>query len=267
MLRIPQKLHSFSASEWDSIANVRLMGGSTYHEIVLDTNSQTSSEFLSPADIEHVKVILNGDTILTMTGAQLKMINAYKGLHEEDGIYIIPFGDRSANMIESQYFGALVTFPTDNISLEVKIAAKGTHVDAKPTLEGQAWVSARQDARIWLPRVRTLNFVASASGENTLDTLPRGPIIQKMHIQSAATRLVVRRERLEVFDSTKSINNFNLKQWGRDPQGGYFHFDPTATGFNGADSFDTAVNELDFILTVPAPETARVLLHSVERVA
>lgn len=268
MKRIPTRIKSFSGLAWGAIPSVNLPGGPTYHQIVIDTNTATP-DLLAAADINYVRLTLNGDTIVELTGAQLVMLQTYKGLQVTNGIFVIPLGDKSANTLPSQFAGRLVTFPTDNVTLEVSIGPKGVHPDATPTLNATAWVSAFEPQRLWLPRIRTINFDASTTGENSLTTLPRGPVIQRAHFLPTAgtiSKLVVLRERLNVFELEAAQNVFNAKEWGRSPQAGYYHFDPVASGFDGADAFVTAVNELEFKLTTSAAGNIKCLLETIEQV-
>lgn len=265
MKRIPTRIKSFSGLGWSAVPSVQLAGGPTYHQIVINTNSATP-ENLAAADINYVRLLLNGDAIVELTGVQLDDLQKYKGLHTAAGVFVLPLGDKSANTLPSQFAGRLVTFPTDNLVLEVSIGAKGAHTDTLPTLNATAWVSASEPAREWLPRIRTLNYDASAVGVNSLTTLPRGPVIQRAHFLTDASLLRVLRDRINVFELSADDNSFNLQEWGRAPQPGYYHFDPVASGFDGADAFITAANELEFQLTVGTAGNIKVLLETIERV-
>jgi hypothetical protein len=257
----PHYVKSFSGLGWGQSPSVRLTGGPTYERIVIDTNDGTN--FLAAADILFARIYLNGDMIHEWTGADLVMLVDYAGLPAQNGIFVLPFEDVTAQTIAGQEQSAFVTFPTDAVDLKITLAAAGGRA-WNPTLKAVGYVSAAQSKRTLLKRTRTINFDASAVGLNNLTTVERGPAIMRMHFATSATDLSIQRDFVTVYENTAEINAYNLKQLGRVPQTGYFHFDPVATGFNQADIFRTVSNQLDFRLTTTAAGNIPVLIESLE---
>lgn len=267
MIRFTRNIKSFSGMGWGQIPTVNLTGGPTIQEIMLDTNDGAGN-FLAPADILYVRLSLNGDVLIDVTGEELRMLETYKGLFSEDGRFIIPLSDVSANTLPGQLVGGLVTFPSDTITLDVALAAAGART-WQPTLNASYEVTASEQARVWLPRIRSMNFDCSATGYNDITTLPRGPRIQRAHMLGTISELIVLKNRLNLFERTSDRNTFLLKRTGRVPQTGYYHFDPIALGFNQVEGFETrdATESLTFRVNVAAAQNVRCLLETVEQVA
>ena len=267
MIRFTRNIKSFSGMGWGQIPTVNLTGGPTIQEIQLDTNDGAGN-FLAPADINYVRLSLNGDVLIDVTGAQLRMLETYKGLFVEDGRFVIPLSDVSANTLRGQLVGGLVTFPSDTITLDVSLAAAGGRT-WQPTLKASYEVTASEQARIWLPRIRAMNFDCSDAGWNDITTLPRGPRIQRAHLLGSVNELVVLKNRLNLFERTAPRNTYLLKRFGRVPQSGYYHFDPIASGFNQVEGFETAdaTESLTFRVNVTAAANIKCLLETVEQVA
>lgn len=271
MLRIPRRIKSFSGVQRGEVASVQISGGPTLHEIALETN-------ILPQHILRASLILNGDTIIEMTGEQMKMLERYKKQYEQAGMFILPIADISGRSLEGQAETALVTFPTDNITLEVAIAPEPDPQNplVSPSLRADALVSAASDERVIIPRVRTVTFSPDSTGENIMNTLPRGPELRRMHLRNSdggspaecgIDFLRILRDRLTVYELSAHRNEFELKRRERAPQDLYFHFDPIASGFNRMDKFRTASDELEFKLDMNNTNVVQILLETVERAA
>jgi hypothetical protein len=90
--------------------------------------------------------------------------------------------------------------------------------------------------------------------------------LQRAHFATTATLLRILRNRVNVFELSDVDNKFTLGDWGRVPQAGFYHFDAVASGFNAADGFQTAANELDFQFTTTVAGNITALLETIEAV-
>lgn len=263
MRSLPIQLSSFDGLSWNQKASLRIEGGPTYDEIILDTEGTITD----PAQIVRWGINLNGEEIMYGTGEDLKMLESYRGLYGEDDKFCISFEDISNRTENGQVLTSLVTLAGDNITLTVEIGSFETNATDPLSLRAFARASASQGVRRFIPRLQTLTFNASAVGENDFSTLVRGPRVRSIHFKTAnMSGLRVLRDRIEVVEKLPvDVNNMFLRRYGRSPQAGYFHFDPIATQFGIRDLFATQVKEsLVFKIDVTAAETVRMLVSSVQ---
>lgn len=266
MRSLPIQLSSFDGLAWNQKASLRIEGGPTYDEIILDTEGTITD----PAKIVRWGLNLNGEEIMYGTGEDLKLLEAYRGLDGEDDKFCIPFEDINNKSEEGQVLTSLVTLPGDNITLTVEIGNFTTNASDPLSLKAYARASAARKERRFIPRLQTLTFNASAVGENDFTTLVRGPRIRSIHFKTSQMRgLRVLRDRIEVIQKVPvDVHNMLLRRYKRDPQTGWYHFDPIATQFGIRDLFATTAQEsLVFKIDVAAAETVRMLVSSVQALA
>lgn len=261
MRSTPRKLNSFNAVAWGQTASVKLDTGPTYDKIVLDTNVTEAT------DIKRVIVNLNGDEIYVLSGEELQVLEKYKKMPVVAGLYVIPFADDSCRAWDAQVLTSLVTLPTDNLTLHVELVGKpdGT---AAPKMSGYSFTSAARAERIWLPRIKTVQMQASATGDNEHNTLQKGPAIRRIHMKKADINYVhIERDNLKVYDQSDLVNQYILNRAERAPQAGYFHVDPIHTGFGIYDRFVTrSANTLVLRANVDSVGPIPLLMETVEQV-
>lgn len=258
MLIIPRKLKAFSGVVTGETATLDIKGGATLHEIHLETS-------LTAAQMTLVTVNLNGDPIYSLTGADLVMLERYRKRYETSGLFVINFSDIVNASMESRNISALVTFPTDNISVEVKIASG---IVGTITLKASAEVSASQAERKFIPRKYRTSLKPGQTTENTWDSLTQGPAVQRIHFYGDLTRVKWVKDNLTVWEREDDRNAAQLKRMDRAPQAGYFHFDAIESDFGIADLFQTIVAETlvcEYDLTTV--QTVPVIVEAIQRVA
>ena len=266
MRSIPIQLASPDGLAWNQKATMKLEGGPTYDEIILDFGGTITAA----SKVVRVALNLNGDEIIRLTGAELKMLEAYRGLYGENDMFCISFEDIANKSVEGQKITSLVTVPGDNLTLTVEIGNFTTNSNDALEMKGYARVSAAQAVRKFIPRIYSVVVNAAAAGENDYTSLTRGPRVRSIHFKTTnMTGLRIKRDRIEVHEPIPvDVNNMLLKRHGRTPQAGYYHFDPTATKFGIRDLFATKVQEsLVFKLNVSAAETITALIQSIEMIA
>lgn len=258
------QLTSFSGLAWGQKASLQLEGGPTYHELILDFLGTLTD----PAKLVRWGLDLNGEEIMYGSGADLKLLEDYEGLEGEDDVYSIPFEKSVAKNEAGANVMLLVTKPSDNLLLTVELAADSDNPPLQ--LQATARTSARQSQRKFIPRMQKFTFAAAATGENDFLNLVRGPRIQTMHVKTThTTGLRILRDRVEeVGKTTLRINNLLLSRFGKKPQTGYWHFDPTASGFAWRDLFPTvAAESLAFKFDMEQPETVEIMVRTVQLLA
>jgi len=246
------------SSQWSLNCDV----GPTYKEMILRTN-------LNNDQITQVLVQLNGDAIYDVSGEELRMLEAYKGRAQEDGVFVIPFSDFSCKTIEGQDLTELVTFAGDNLTLIVKTAAAtAAQVTASlvPTLKATAVMGAAKSARTVIPRMYSNLVQAGASGKNVYKNFNRGPRIRRMHMNGPVTQLEIMRNRLTRYDVDATDNDYLLARENKVPQSGWFHFDPIKYDFAIADFLQTAGESFEINPYVSAAGDIPVLFETVETV-
>jgi hypothetical protein len=278
MLLVPKRLNGFNGVAWGSKASVSLPTGPTYNEIQLVTS-------LTAAQIRQVSVVLNGDTIIQVSGAQLLMMEKFKknftqeavfettGTGEtavtaltQKGIFVIPFTNPNAKNQQGAYFGGLVTLEGENVTLEIEIE----NGSGALSLEAISYQAPAQKRRVFEPRIKTHIFQANAAGWNDFTTLPTSTEIniRRMYFKGSLNRLIVDRDSITLFDATAEAQEFQQKRLGRAPQDGYFVLDPTAQGFERADILNTGKkSEFVFRCELEDGVAVPILVESLVQVA
>jgi hypothetical protein len=263
MRHITEEVTGFNGGGFSSQWTLNMDVGPTYKELVLRTN-------LNNDQIRQVLIQLNGDPIYDVTGEELRMVEAYKGNHQEDGVFVVPFADFSAKTQEGQDLTELVTLSGDNLNITVKTGAataQQTTDSLVPTLKAFAVMGESKADRIVIPRMYSDLVQAGKTGKNVYKNFNRGPRIRRLHMASAAvTALEIKRNKLIRYDLDKADNDFVLKRQDVVPQANHFHFDPIATKFAKSDFLQTAGSSFEINPTVSSVGDVPVLFETVETV-
>lgn len=246
-------------SEWVLNCDV----GPTYKRIILRTN-------LAISQIAQVVLKLNSETIVDLSGPQLEMLQKYKKKHVEDGVIVIPFCDFTQKLIGGQNLTELVTMETDNLTLRVKTgAATAGQLDAAlvPTISGKAILGPAREKRTVLPKLYSSLIQVGTTGKNVYKNFERGPRILRMHLNGQVARLEIERDSVKRFEADLVDNNFQLVDFGFEPQDGYFHFDPIKTGFATDDALVTAGRSFEINPFVASADDVPTIFEVIERVA
>ncbi len=170
-----------------------------------------------------MEIVLNGDSIYDVTGAQLKFLEAYKKLYVDNNTPVIPFADVTGRTLDGRAFTGLVTKPTYNLVLRIYLPDQPQGGAAEPVLDGHVLTSSVLAAgangqmitrqRLVVPGIQTFTMNSANRGENTFRSLPQGPRIRRIHFQGGdISKLCIFRCRLEVFDATKALNDGSFEK-------------------------------------------------------
>jgi hypothetical protein len=271
MLQVLKRLNGFNGVAWGSKASVALPAGPTYTEIHLETS-------LTAAQIRRVNVVLNGDTIVTVSGADLVMMEKYKKHHVQEatfdeegeltqkGIFVIPLTNPTAKNQIGANFGGLVTLQGENITLEVETVEGSGNI----SLSGFTYTTEAQGRRIWEPNIKTHIFQANSTGLNDYPSFPGGDrdFLRRAYFKGDLLSLKLERDGTTLFDATKGVYEFQQTRVGRVPQAGIFAFDPTIYGYEMADVLNTGkVSEFVFRMDLGTAAAVPILVESVKQVA
>lgn len=257
-LVIPRRLKAFQGVSAENTATVQITGGPTYHQLVFWSN-------IPPAKMPRVYLTLNGIDIISVKAADLVMLGKFRKRYETQYRYVLYLADKVNLSLESRSISALVTFPTDLLTLSIDL---GDALPGGAYIKGKAEVSASQQARVFVPLKYRTNYDASATAENNFDTFQRGPAIQRLHFESAnISRLMVYKDKLLVWDRDADENIASLKEDDRAPQPGWFHFDAIQSDFGIADLFQTKdVREsLEFKFDISAVANVPILVEALKQ--
>jgi|TARA_R110000744_G_scaffold69739_1_gene141411 hypothetical protein len=267
MLIVQKPQSGLNGVAFNSKASMSLPVGPTYQEIHLVTS-------LTPAQIRQVSVVVNGDTIVQVSGADLMMMEKYKknatreavfdtGVLTQKGVFVIPFTNPNAKNQNGQLFGGLITLAGENITLEIEIGA-GT---GTPILDVETFQSVARASRPYMPRIKSYVMQAQAEGWNDFTTFPANAKtnIRRAYFKSDVSRLKIERDGYILFDKKKDTQEFQQERVGRAPQAGYFSYDPTMYGYEQADILNTGhVSEFVFRVEVGTAGAIPILVESVE---
>lgn len=222
--------------------------------------------------VRKVELSLNGDVTHDVTGEFLRILAAYKGEYQEDGVFILPFADFSQTLQQGQNFSQLVLLDGDNAVLTVEVAeATPAQVNANAVASMRGtYISSPQppEGRVYLPRMFSETFNGSVAGENRYTNFAnqrkssRPTSIKRAHlIGDNIAELELKRSGRTIFERRRDDWNREVQRWGLSPQsiGGkaVYHFDPTVTGLAVADRLDTdGTFEIITELTQPGAFTA-----------
>jgi hypothetical protein len=263
MRTVNKKLDSFTGGGYANSFKLQLDTGPTYEEIVLK---------LENIDIEQVtavELILNGDSIIAVTGQHFKDLAAHLGEPPEAGKIRIPFRDYSLMTDAGQSLTSLVTLNTDNLVLIVRLAgATSAQVKAGdvPGLSGYAILSAGRAQRVLVPRIYQENIAIGMTGENNVKTMMPGPIIRRAFFEADGrmTNLRLKRSNAEVFDCETVDNDQDLERKGFKKLTGKYIFSPIMTRFGLVDGFQTANSKIEIMPTVDSAGDMAVIMHTLE---
>lgn len=265
MPKVTDRMPSFEGVGRGQTATLRLPIGQTYENLQIEYSG------MNLADIAEIRLIGNGKTIRRYAGGELlNTINKFDRMQPAGGILLLNllrYGliTRMGRELTGIGTGVPPTkeFPVtlSTLQLEIDIADSGT-VTA-PVLAVRAKRTPKQPLTQVL-KVRQFTYNAPAVGEYEISDLPRGELYNRVFFESAnITRLVLERNGRIIYDRTKAGNELEQKNGVRDPQTGYFVYDPTEEGYGTEALVTHGLNDLRFRLYMSAPDDIGVTLETI----
>lgn len=251
-------LESFNSVSSGSTATLSIQGGITIDEIHLKYNHDATNFNLT--HIERVQIMLGGTDLVDLSGAELVMLEKYRGRFVEDGRIVIPFKELTSKTWIGEHVGAVILYPSEQLHIKVKIGTLGASYS--PTLSGTIETRPStilrdgklvQQQRKILPKIVKYPSNSATGGDVLLNSFDRSPAIRhkRMHFYSPnMTGLKLYRDDVLQFDQDKADNNFMIKRHDLVPQADYFHLDHTRDGYIEQNSFRTDSRKLDYKATL-----------------
>lgn len=260
MIQIIKPLSSFNGVGFSSKMSMSLPPGPTYNEIHLKTN-------LTAAQLRQISIVLNGDSIVQVSGDDLVMMERYKGHYVDETIFIIPFSNPNAKNKQGALYGSLVTLQGDQITLEIETGTGSGAIELTAT----SFQSPSVSERLWIPRIRTHVMQANAEGWNDYTTWPAGVdrSIRRAYFKSEGLKqLKIEVDNLIYHDVKSDLLANQQKRVGRFPQEDVYVFDPTLYGFEMGDVFNTGHRE-SFVFRVDVANAAPIpiLFETIQQIA
>lgn len=262
MRQTRKALDSFTGGGYSNTFKQVLDVGMTIDQIVLNMTNINDNQ------VEEIEINLNGDPIVSVPGSHLKELHKHLGKSAETGRFRIPFKDLSIKTDSGQLLTSLVTLPTDNLVLKIKVGtvtAAQTSAGSVPSIAGYSYLSAARQ-RVFLPRIKKEFIAIGMTGENNVKTIPTGPAIRRMFFEDEGRieSLRIKRDNLEILDVTAADNNADLIDFGLNKVTDKFIFAPVMTGFGMLDMLRTAGTRLEVMPTVSAAGDMAVIMHTLE---
>jgi len=260
-MQTPIKLDSFSAVGNGETANLVLANNVQYDQIYLETS-------LAPNELEFIRLSLNAETIFDLKGTELVMLDQYDDLYSSFGgpstyRYTLPLSFETALLRDARVVaGALVLGPGDNCVLDVKIASTTTN---SPTLKAFAETSGFPGVRDAVRKFERYTIPQASAGRVEFTSMVKGSRLLRAHFASAnLDEIEIKRDGRVIYELDKARNDFLLERAKRNPQSGYYHFDPVKTGFPIRDNMSTAASNLAFNLVTSAAGNIEVLVERMD---
>ncbi|EPR7550212.1 major capsid protein P2 [Vibrio fluvialis] len=259
----PKELDPVEGVAWGNQATLRLVSGPTYQNLELVTN------ITDPADIERVRITINGKEIVSLSGQDMVDLQEHRANYVQAGRYVISFSDLKMRTKIGVRQSELVTLPGEIWFVYIQLKAKAGV--AAPSIRARAHITEAQSQRIFMPRIYSLTWFASAAGRTPFDWAERSPYlnISRVHFKDGSIeRVRVVRDDREEMNVNKADNAFDLASVGLEQNDGWFSLDFVRTGFGTEGKLKTqAVRALQFELEKSSAGSVPLIVEAIEQVA
>lgn len=172
------------------------------------------------ADIAKIRVNLNGTTQWELTGAELQMQNAWRGISPANGEIPLWFHEPTRKEERVQDFRSWGMVGVDTFTVEIDLAASAStpaitclrYWIPNPTVMGEIRKFKRQTVAI------------AATGDTVINTLPRNDRVLSMHCNSTViTNWKVKLNNFEMYNHAPVRLHNLAKEYGFTAQTGWSH--------------------------------------------
>ena len=235
MAKTTLKLPGFEGVAAGQTATLRMPIGRTYETIYISFTGATI------AQLNEMRIIANGNVIHRITEfTKLDAMNQFCGREvQSDGVIAFDFVRHGMRTRASEEVYALGTGILNDprrvvtLSLEIDIDSDAS----SPTLSAIAITSnPRLSGNVIYTKEFT--YTVSAAGIFEISDLPKGDAINKIYFGGSSTTVIksleVEKDNFIEFTRTTAQNDKIQEDGKRDPQTGYYVYDPTELGNNDA---------------------------------
>lgn len=213
-----QKLPPIQNVTANGVATLFVPIKATINRIVLTLGGTTFTK----AMITDIKVKLGAKIVYNLSGAQLDLINQYRGIYNDATHLTIDFTERDAPSVDAKEVGAYdLGAIRDDMYMEFTIAGA-----TAPTLVALAFVTPTQGNPLIL-KMLSVPANTAVGGKFNINFNPRGALVKRVHMFSALiTQCEVKKNGIPVFDSVLvADNSFIQQEYRKVPQAGLYVVD------------------------------------------
>lgn len=243
---------------------VFLDGGPTYETLTFATNI--------PAAEFRVRVLVDGDLRVEITGQQMLDREAYDGKPATSGYFHLSFADAIAKTSQGEAMTGLVTQPGQRVLIEVPLVAAVT--PASPTLVMYTETSSNRAEEFRL-YVLPEDVPITKTGKNRFIGFRRGTrpgqnFIRRFFGYGPVTHLSSKQDRMSLYgdgELAKAVNDARLVSNGKTvpTSSTCFVYDPILKGNVALDLTDTfSIEALEFFFTTSATTNVLALTEYVQ---
>jgi len=244
--RITKKIQAPEGVAAGQTATTKLATGLKYHELQVVTN-------MSLADMKEIRVVANNKVIHRYSAAERDTMNKFYGLEAFTGILMIPFDRKSLKVRNMEEITGLETGVRGSTGEQISALYLEIDIDENaisPTMDVYATTSPVTGEGVGtVMHVKKNTRNAAGSGELEISDLPfNEPTAAALNSvfffpkdkggnPVAINKITVERGLYKVYERTKALNLFMLKNGERTPQANVWTVDFTENGY-GANALD-----------------------------
>lgn len=246
-----------------AIATLQLPLGMTYERIILELDKGGGGAFVK-ANIDDIKVKVNGKTIWQIDGTNLNVIMAYRGMATDVTHLVIDFSELKSRDEVNQSMGAIATAEgVSMFTLEVSIAAAAV----LPILRSWSVVSGPRKLGA-VAKCLKYSQGFTAAGKFNIQ-LPFGPnggsLIKRIHIMHTnVTDLEIKKNGIVIHDTTDVINKFWQTENGHTTAAGHYCADFMTDNNQSGMLVTTDARSFECNVTVSAADTVSVFVEYID---
>lgn len=264
--RASKKMPSFNSVATGGTSSLNLPLGMKYDKLVLEA-SLAAVAFDSTAfadNVEELRLIVDGDTKIQVSGAQLLAINAFYKEPFNDGALVLNLSRPWLRTVQGEETTGYGTVGLQTMSLEVdwKTGLVGD-------LVGTVYAERSQNEPLGqhLTIRKFISNVAAISNDNEMDHIPRGKFFASaIHMISGdVDDVAVEANQRVIFEGSQAVTTarYGAK---RSVQAGYYHIDFAHTN-QGAHAIPMILNDFRIKYASTAAGAFPVLVERIEGLA
>lgn len=263
---LTRKMPSWEGVAAGQTATIRLPVGLRFHKLITEYSG------LTLADMDEIRVIANGKTIMRYNGGDvLDSINQFDGRAAANGVLTIDFERYGLRTRAGSELTVIDTtreaadqISTLTVEMDINSAATAPVLRAPKAIQSGA---AGGESRL-LKHVRIFGYDPAGSGEYEISDLPKMGAINRVifHSPDAAINAIkLQRDNYDVFDRTTDENEVLQADGVRVPQTGFYVVDFTEEG-NSQDFLTVAgARDVRFRLDMAGAGHVDVIVEYIDR--
>ncbi|KLN61312.1 hypothetical protein WH96_06580 [Kiloniella spongiae] len=263
MARMMKKVGSFGQVAAGATAIAELPVGLTYHSLFIryKRNGADATKAQIAAEIEEIRLVIDADEKVKLSGAELHVVNDYYGYGFEDGVIQIVFSRPNMRQQEGEDALAWGTADVQVFNVEIDIAAGVTN----PSLQIHALQGPAQKMGVHCTIRRFDGYDAQSAGPYEISNIPRGDYaLLGLHMTTANTKTVeIERDGKIISQVDQQVIKAHYGHTGRTIQAGMTHVDFSPTN-RLSDRMSLKAQDFRLRLDMSAPANFRIIAERLE---